>query len=74
MIKWEYRTMIELVGEKVDPSDTNFMMWTGIEEEWLNTLGDDGWELAGMSRVGNTPSVKDALYPMCLVFKRPIEE
>ena len=76
MIKWEYRTMIELGLEEVDPSDTDLMRYKGIftEEESLNKFGNEGWELAGMTRVGRNPDVDDYIDSILLVFKRPVEE
>lgn len=56
MEQWEYKIVAytHWSGAKLKPE----------HEEELNALGEEGWELVGMSAVSTT---------MTLVFKRPIE-
>jgi len=65
MVKWEYRVETTEVGGTVQRNLDK------MTNKWLNELGNNGWELVGITtlNVGNGLTSKLA----SLVFKRPIE-
>ena len=84
MIKWEY------MHEAIDTTDQVISFWvysaesplpetSGFTLRWLNNLGNDGWELAGMitERDPTNREGTDDIVPKQythLFFKRPVEE
>ena len=69
MTKWEYRVeVIEVGGVKDQKMDRRE---PGLNNSWLNNIGEDGWELVNTTATNNRDGY--VLKQFYLVFKRPVE-
>ena len=74
MIKWEYKTVTtEIIGYHPARMRDLDLAKNEAPEEWLNTLGNDGWELVNIIPLYNTPRLTSNSASLAyLVFKRPL--